>query len=207
MFEILNSVINNNGFSLIDEIKYLESDKLVALEELYDVIIKENILQAAELNEFIGPQISELDEYLNSKRAQITLELTEKCNMRCKYCVYNENQGGYREFGHEDMTFEIARKAIDDLVSNSGKEEIYISFYGGEPLIKFDLFKSCIDYCENLKDKKISYAITTNCTLVTKEIAEYFSKLNNMHITASIDGPEDMNDNYRLYTNGKEFLY
>jgi len=202
-FDILNNMLNYNGFSHIDEINYSESEKMSALEELYDVIIKENILQAPELTEFIGPQISELDEFLRSKRKQITLELTEKCNMRCKYCIYHENQGGYRRFGNADMTFDIAKKAIDDLVINSGEETIHVTFYGGEPLLKFNLIKNCIDYCKNFKDKKISYAITTNCTLVTKEIAEYFSKLKNLHITASLDGPKDINDKYRVYINGK----
>lgn len=201
--DILDSIIKNNGFNHIEEIECLESERLASLEEIYDAIINENILQAPELHKFIGPQISELDEQLNSKRAQITLELTEKCNMRCKYCLYNENHGGYREFGNEDMTFEIAKKAIDDLVKHSEKEEVYVTFYGGEPLLKFDLLKQCIDYCESLKDRDISYAITTNCTLITQEIADYFSKLKNLHIIASIDGPEDMNDNYRVFVNGK----
>jgi len=102
MFAILDGMIKSNGFEFIEEIECLESDKLASLEELYDAIIKENILQAPELHEFIGPQISELDEHLNSKRTQITLELTEKCNMRCKYCIYNENQGGYREFENKE---------------------------------------------------------------------------------------------------------
>ena len=95
-----------------------------------------------------------MENQLLRNRAQITLELTEKCNMRCKYCIYQEGQGGYREFGNHDMTFEVAKLAIDDLIEHSQDEKvIFVSFYGGEPLLKFDLLKQCIDYCETIKGK------------------------------------------------------
>lgn len=65
-------------------------------------------------------QVYELDDALSTQRTQLTLELTEKCNMRCKYCIYHEN-GGYREFGKNNMTFEVAKLAIDQFLTNSKK--------------------------------------------------------------------------------------
>ena len=182
-----------------------DSDVTVeALNEVYSSIMQENILKAPVLEGFIGSQITDLEGQLTKHRAQITLELTERCNLRCKYCIYNEGQGGYRNFGNRDMTYEIAKQGIDDLIENSGDYSIYVGFYGGEPLLKFDLMKRCIDYCETISGKDITYAITTNGTLMTNEIAQYFAKLGRkIHITLSLDGPQAINDKYRVYKNGK----
>lgn len=182
-----------------------DSDVTVeALNEVYSSIMQENILKAPVLEGFIGSQITDLEGQLTKHRAQITLELTERCNLRCKYCIYNEGQGGYRNFGNRDMTYEIAKQGIDDLIENSGDDSIYVGFYGGEPLLKFDLMKRCIDYCETISGKDITYAITTNGTLMTNEIAQYFAKLGRkIHITLSLDGPQAINDKYRVYKNGK----
>ena len=114
-----------------------DSDVTVeALNEVYSSIMQENILKAPVLEGFIGSQITDLEGQLTKHRAQITLELTERCNLRCKYCIYNEGQGGYRNFGNRDMTYEIAKQGIDDLIENSGDDSIYVGFYGGEPLIQ-----------------------------------------------------------------------
>ncbi len=175
-----------------------------ALKEIHASIMRENILKAPILEGFIGSQITDLEEQLREHRAQVTLELTERCNFRCKYCIYNEGQGGYRNFGNRDMNYDVAKKAIDDLMCNSGDNSIYVSFYGGEPLLKFSLLKKCIDYCETIQGKDITYAITTNGTLITDEIAQYFAKLGSkIHITLSLDGPKAINDKYRVYKNGK----
>lgn len=175
-----------------------------AIQDVYSTILEEEILLAPELKTYIGPQVYDLDSKLENNRAQITLELTEKCNMRCKYCVYQDGQGGYREFGNNNMTFDIAKRAIDDLIQHSDNEEnVFVSFYGGEPLLKFDLLRECINYCETIKNKNISYAITTNGTIIDEDIATFFADLGDkMHITISLDGPKDMNDKYRVYSNG-----
>lgn len=187
-----------------DEITRSEAIDVESLMDVLHGIRNENILQAPELKSFIGLQISSLEEELRSKRAQITLELTERCNMRCKYCIYHEDQGGYRKFGRQDMSFDIAKRAIDDLVDHSkGEDKIYVSFYGGEPLISMSLLKECINYCQTIDESRIHYAITTNATLITESIADFFAELGEkIHITVSLDGPKDINDSYRVYSDG-----
>ena len=44
------------------------------------------------------------------------------------------------------MSEETAIKAIDYILKNSYRDEIYVGFYGGEPLLKFDLIKKCVSY-------------------------------------------------------------
>lgn len=171
------------------------------LSELKNTIDTENILQAPILEDFVKPNVRNV---ISSERQQLILEVTESCNMRCKYCYYNENGGGYRTFGSKFMTFEIAKAAIDEFLKTTERDDVSISFYGGEPLLNYKLIKNCIEYINNnYPNKKILYAMTTNGTLITDSIAKFFSKLPNVLITISLDGPKEMHDKYRVFTNGK----
>ena len=66
---------------------------------------------------------------------QLILSITENCNMRCRYCTYHDK---YNEnYICNEMTYETAEKAIELFLKNSIKnEEVFISFYGGEPLTR-----------------------------------------------------------------------
>lgn len=57
--------------------KELES----ALDEIAESINKENILQAPPIVEFRGPHSESLEYYLEEQMSQLTLEVTEKCNL------------------------------------------------------------------------------------------------------------------------------
>jgi len=96
------------------------------------------------------------------------------------------------------MPFSVAQAAIDYLKRNSEKQDsVYLSFYGGEPLLRYDFIKSCVEYAEKtLKKKNISYSITTNGTLINSENAEFFFN-NNFSVCISIDGPQEIHDMYR----------
>lgn len=148
-----------------------------------------------------GDQIQEaLSHFVNS----ITLEVTEACNLRCKYCIYSDHYDYSREYSNKKLDFETARAAIDFLYNHNSKASmIGVSFYGGEPLIAFDLIKQCLvhikrRYSERLPDV---YNITTNGTLLTQKIVD-FLVLNNFRILVSLDGPLFIHDKCRVKTNG-----
>lgn len=140
----------------------------------------------------------------NQKLQQIILEVTEQCNFRCKYCIYSDSFEGNRNFGNHRMSEETAFKAVDWALENCGKK-LAITFYGGEPLLNFPLMKAVIERSQAKKGKDVElvYSFTSNMSLMTPEIASYLSKVPNMSILASIDGPEDVHDAYRVYANNK----
>ena len=107
----------------------------------------------------------------------ITLELTERCNLRCKYCVYSETNNDYRTFGIKDMTFETAQKAIDFLMEHSSEDKrVFIGLYGGEPLLRFPLVKQVIAYVQKrYSQRDVYYSMTSNMTLMTEEIHSFMS--------------------------------
>jgi uncharacterized protein len=192
----------------LDDLSSLDFDDVVladAIAGLQDVIEAEKLFQAPPLTEYgsIHGDFEAVKDNVENNLKQVTLELTENCNLRCKYCIYLDDNEIHRNFTSKDMSWPTAKKAIDYALKHTDKE-IAITFYGGEPLLKFGLLKQCVEYIKNINnDKKISHSMTTNLTLVTKEIAEYLAEQNFFAVVCSLDGPEDIHDENRLTIDGK----
>ncbi len=198
-FLVLENILAHSGLFSLDETGLPEAELLDALENIKELTEKYKICQATAYQKF---QTQEMDFSQNSLIQQVIFELTEQCNLRCKYCIYGEENERFRNFSGRNMSWEIAKKGLDYVFAHSG-DEISVTFYGGEPLLQFPLMKQCMDYTiEKVgKEKKIEFGFTTNLTLVTREMAEYFASLDFCAITGSLDGPEDIHDAYRVTQN------
>ena len=90
----------------------------------------------------------------------VTLILTENCNQNCTYC--------YQIRSEKRMDPQTATKAIDFLQRHLSGQPV-IKFYGGEPLLEYDLLKSIIAYSEERFGQsgfKPQYSMTTNGSLM-----------------------------------------
>ena len=139
-------------------------------------------------------------EYILKYHLQmLTLQVTQNCNLRCEYCVYS---GGYlqREHQERNMSFEVAKKALDFLLEHSqDSSKLNVGFYGGEPLMNIDLIKKVVAYMkQEAEGKTVEYNITTNGTLLNEEIVKFLVE-NNFHIMISLDGPRSIHDEYRKF--------
>lgn len=183
---------------LLDEAK--EDNK-----EFSRFVEKENLFMCPEHRDFFTPTKEEFRKKVVQECEQIILELTESCDLRCGYCIYNEHHPKYRGFSTRDMSFETAKKAIDYILKDFHGKKFALTFYGGEPIVNFNVMKKCIDYTlRNYKNIKISVSFTTNLTLITRDIARYFSEIeaDSVDIMCSIDGPQEIHNKYRKYQNG-----
>ncbi|EHJ02161.1 Radical SAM domain protein [Clostridium sp. DL-VIII] len=178
------------------------ADENKNIDNVTDFFNEENLLCNSEIKHFI-PLENKIKEE-NLQMEQLIIELTGKCNLRCKYCIYNDYNDGTRNFNTESIEFETAKKAIDYIYLHRSNKRLAITFYGGEPLVKFDVMKQCIEYSlEHLKDCNLSFSLTTNLTLITKEIADYLARIPNLSIVVSLDGPEEVQNTARVYVDGK----
>jgi len=152
------------------------------------------------------PETDFLETYLERKINKITLQVTQNCNLRCSYCVYSDfYNNAQRIHSGKRMTLDIAKTAIDFLAKHSiDNERVNVAFYGGEPLLEFELIKNVIEYTKNVfLGKELSFSITTNATMLTLEMFEYFNN-NDIDLTVSLDGPKEIHDiNRRFADNGK----
>lgn len=198
VYSVLNCYWHKDNFGKIFDLNISENDLLSALEEIEEAVKAQNIL----LMPPVHAGNIKCPEITNVPPNHLIIEITQRCNMRCKYCIYHEGEAGYREFGSQDISFDSIRKAID-MMDLCPDEEISITFYGGEPLLRFDLIKQAIEYSkEKLNDKKLSFGITTNATLITEEIASYLASLENYFTLISLDGPKEIHDKNRIFPNG-----
>ena len=125
------------------------------------------------------------------------VHLTEKCNMNCKYCYEKKNI--------KEISFENIRNLVDNIVKNDKSENVVISFYGGEPLLKLDVIKDTVEYINSISKKtNFRYSITTNGSLLSKEIVDFFNQNNFIYVQYSIDGTAEAHDKNRVYQNGKD---
>ncbi len=134
---------------------------------------------------------------------QMILEVTQQCNLRCHYCAYGGTYNNVRTHSTKHMSVKTAFEAIDFLHAHSGEAESHaLSFYGGEPLLEFDLIKKCVAYAHSIFGRGgVRFNLTTNGTLIDKEKAAFFAE-NKFSILVSIDGPQRVHDNHRVDLKG-----
>lgn len=125
------------------------------------------------------------------------LHVAHDCNLRCEYCF--ASTGDF----HGDralMPFSVAKAALDFLISHSGnRRHLEVDFFGGEPLMNFDVVKQTVAYGRELEQrfgKEIRFTITTNGVLLNDEITEYLDR-EMSNVVLSIDGREQIHDRMR----------
>ena len=133
----------------------------------------------------------------------LCIHICHDCNMRCRYCFADE--GAYHS-KRESMSLETAKKAVDFLLRNSGKRKVLeMDFFGGEPLMNFDVLKQTVAYAkeEGAKvGKKFLFTTTTNALLLTDSVIEFFNaEMEN--VVLSLDGRKEVHDLIRKSINGK----
>jgi uncharacterized protein len=182
---------------------YTPVELLKALDAVRTEIQEKNILKTKRSISFAGAHFDGLKEFVQNHLEMIQLEITERCNLRCVYCIYNPHFTEKRNYGTRDMSLKTAFSAIDHLAhSSKSQKHVAVTFYGGEPLLCFPLIKSCVKYARKVMPKKdLGFSITTNATLITPSIARFFAK-ESFGVHASIDGPEDVHNEYRRDANG-----
>lgn len=133
----------------------------------------------------------------------LCLHICHDCNLRCKYCFAGTGDyKGHREF----MSEEVALKAVDFLIENSGNRKILeMDFFGGEPLLNFDVVKRTVEYANEKASalgKKFLFTMTTNGVLLRGEIADWLNE-NMENVVLSLDGRQEIHDDVRKTVNGK----
>lgn len=176
-----------------------DDDFLYAASSIKTTIENHSILKLIRAEEFmVTSDKCSLDEMIQAYRKLLILEATDRCNLRCGYCVYDPINKDNRNHGKRDMSLELAMKALRHFRDHSYKEDrVGITFYGGEPLLVFPFIEHCVEYLMQLfRDKALDLSITTNGTLITPKIAEFLYR-NGFQVLVSIDGPEQVHNQYR----------
>lgn len=172
--------------------------------------VKEAYEEVAELKD-MGVLFSE-DDYEDyicefKKRPTVVkalcLHIAHDCNLACRYCFAEE---GEYQGDRSLMSAEIGKKALDFLVANSGnRRNLEVDFFGGEPLMNFDVVKEIVAYGRSLEEehnKNFRFTLTTNGMLLNDDIMDFANKEMD-NVVLSVDGRKEVHDYMRPTPNGK----
>ena len=139
---------------------------------------------------------------------KVQLSITEQCNLRCEYCYYKDVHARC-DVMSDDVMEATVRLAFEKAIKIK-RESMNITFFGGEPLLRFDFVKKTVKFTKKLmkelrpqlpKKFQLGYSINTNGTLFTDEIVKYL-KREKFTVFLSLDGPQKRHDISRRTING-----
>ena len=145
-----------------------------------------------------APMAGTLKEKTSGVVKALCLHVAHTCNLNCAYCF--ASQGKYRG-DRAVMSFEVGKQALDFLVANSGsRRNLEVDFFGGEPLMNFDVVKQLVAYARSIekeKNKNFRFTLTTNGVLVDDDVID-FANRECSNVVLSLDGRKEIHDRYRV---------
>lgn len=213
LFDVLQIYNYANQKEVLEQLrsKYPEKDLLDSIETIEDFnknkggfILEKKILLHFPITR---NQYGFLAEHF---LRHLVLNITEQCNLRCKYCIYGETYRYSRKHSGKSMSWKTIKKAVDFFIARCQlrlKEPgntVTIGFYGGEPFLEHNNIFKAVQYIKTEYPEvfdKIEFRATTNGTLLNEEIIRNLI-LYKFKLVFSLDGPEDMHDRNRVFQNG-----
>ncbi len=133
----------------------------------------------------------------------LCLHIAHSCNLNCSYCF--AGQGKYQG-ASALMSFETGKRAFDFLIENSGtRRNLEVDFFGGEPLMNFDVVKQLVAYARSIekeKGKNFRFTLTTNGVLIDDDVID-FANREMSNVVLSLDGRKEVHDRFRVDYSGK----
>ncbi len=120
------------------------------------------------------------------KRPVVVWNMTRRCNLNCIHCYSSSQNIRYSN----ELTTDEGKKLISDLASFGSP---VLLFSGGEPMIREDL----PELAEFAVDQGMRVVLSTNGTLLTRELAYTFKKIGVSYVGVSVDGMEKTHDGFR----------
>lgn len=188
--EIKNIILNNYDVNV---------DQFTEAYEEVNELVNEGLLFSDDIYEDLSIDITNKPTTIKA----LCLNVAHTCNLSCEYCFA---KGGKYSGPDAIMTKDVARSAIDFLLENSGSHyNLDIDFFGGEPLLNFDLVKDTVSYARSKEEeynKHFNFTLTTNGLLLDDEVIEYLNE-NMKNVVLSLDGRKEKHDEFRKTLNGK----
>ncbi|MDD4907548.1 MAG: radical SAM protein [Candidatus Omnitrophica bacterium] len=137
-------------------------------------------------------------KHLYPAPTRLILLITHSCQLKCRYCRV-------RKFS-ASMDERVLLKGVE-LLFTSNRADLQLQFFGGEPILKFDLVREAVEYAKKLNrkfKKDLTFILTTNGIALTREKVDYF-KENNFIIECSIDGEIENQLKMRRARGGRDY--
>lgn len=203
--------VDELAYDIISMYEQKSTDEIVAaLSGKYDGVSDEEIIECREqisqlksegklfAPDNFAPMAGTLKAKTSGVVKALCLHIAHTCNLNCSYCF--ASQGKYH--GERAlMSFEVGKRALDFLVENSGtRRNLEVDFFGGEPLMNFDVVKQLVAYARSIekeKGKNFRFTLTTNGVLIDDDVIEFANK-EMSNVVLSLDGRREIHDRFRV---------
>ncbi len=169
-----------------------------ALEECYGEIVSLKNEGKLFASDTFADAASKLKEKTSGVVKALCLHVAHTCNLNCAYCF--ASQGKYQG-ERAVMSLEVGKRALDFLIENSkGRRNLEVDFFGGEPLMNFDVVKELVKYArerEKETGKNFRFTLTTNGMLIDDDVIE-FANREMSNVVLSLDGRKEVHDKFRV---------
>ena len=207
-------VVDDVAYDIIGEFEKRNKDDIIALmkekyggcPDITDADIEECYEQVAELRDTgklfspdtFEPMAGTLKEKTRGVVKALCLHIAHTCNLNCSYCF--ASQGKYHG-ERAVMDFETGKRALDFLIENSGtRRNLEVDFFGGEPLLNFDVVKQLVKYAREVEGKhgkNFRFTLTTNGVLIDDDVIDFANK-EMSNVVLSLDGRREIHDRFRV---------
>jgi len=128
----------------------------------------------------------QLLQFSDNNRPLVVWNMTNRCNLRCRHCYISAEDRSYKD----ELSTGEAREFINDLAA---MKVPVLLFSGGEPLIRKDIF----ELGRQAADLGLRAVISSNGTLITREVAGKIKEAGFQYVGVSIDGSPATHDEFR----------
>lgn len=200
---IYNSL--SNCLSQIDEPELWESlnrnSGLDSSIKYFSQLLSHNFILPDYVNELDIIKYFAYKDRFDNSFLKLGIIPTYDCNFACTYCYQQDNIPGLADMSDETVA-NLLRYVESDLQKCNG---ISVLWYGGEPLIKFDLIKELSTRFMEMsthQNKKYRASMITNGYLLTDEIISELKTLQITELQITLDGVPERHNQYRKTRNG-----
>lgn len=147
---------------------------------------------------------AETMDYSFDKVSMFTIEMTQQCNLRCKYCIYSGEYDNRRSHNEQSFPSDAIPSLLDFIASHADKSAsaITVCFYGGEALLQKDKIQKIISGLCSLSFH-FEFTISSNGVLLNEDTIEWICSTDNLKVTITIDGDKLIHDANRVFPSGK----
>jgi serine-type anaerobic sulfatase-maturating enzyme len=126
------------------------------------------------------------------------------CNLKCEYCFYLEKEALFPDEENYHMSDEVLEAYISKYIAFQPGTEVVFAWQGGEPtMMGIEFFQKAIRLQKKYAhSKQISNTFQTNGTLLNDKWCQFLAK-HNFLVGLSLDGPEEIHNEYRIDKGGK----
>lgn len=134
----------------------------------------------------------------------VLLNVTHRCNLACDYCIMDmpELHTAYHD-EKRSLNDDNGRACIDFLAREGYRDHVSLTFFGGEPLLKYDLITRIVGYAEEAYPGRFTYQLITNGCLMKPEMHDFFRR-HNFSFLWSLDGEPEVHDRLRHFKSTPE---